>query len=314
MTLLDLAIGVLWAALAAFASAIIFTAYWTLKSSKVWLWRSFSEFRSGLKWLLRSGYDKAFIKFTHKPSNRFIRFEKYIRIGQYGIALVVPNDWSDDDIDRLTRWCDTNGLRVDPIDANEETAATALQVDCGNDTERAYALAREIWFNIFGLADNAKYQYDHHDILRFDELVDSPDFPRFTEEEIAKRSLEESRRRLGNLKRRDNPFGMPNYIIRIFLGVSFFASVVSMIGLPIATLGSTGEPPDWILTVGTIRFTGASSSLVWFVIYAISVPATFLLRRNDNGNGQVPQDYLHLVMRPITLAMPTAVVTVWIGG
>lgn len=315
MTLLTLAIGVLWALPVALVCVILgFIGYavieWKTTRSEI-----FNKSEGTFENLLRRGEDGAFIQFTDKRSGRFIRFEKYHRLKGYGIALAVPEDWPRDGIVQLTSWCDANGLKLQPRKGDEETEPSFLQVDCGKDTDRAYALAREVWFNIFGLTDQTKYRYTSGDISPYDGLVNSPDYASLTKEEKRERQVqflkEQQRTRSG-----ENPslFGLGC----LFYAIIESARFISIPALPISTLLAIGDPADWSMAVGTVTVAGSTASLCFFLVFLASGLISSFYDPSQTTNERIRNSIgiysVGAVFMLIMVSLPTAVVAVWIGA
>jgi len=244
--------------------------------------------------------------FTHKPTGRAIRFVKFIRDrGDYGIALIVPvNAWSAAYMDRLHAYCDANGLSLDTPKTQEPARELPLRIDCGQNIQIASALFRHAWLNVFGLRKFTKYNFDETDILDLDELVDRPDYRRYTKTEY------DDRRHAANQnavrERGLQEFGC--MFAAFFMLLAIGAGLASL-GLAISTLAAIGEPPEWSLTIGPVTAAGSSASWKFLLFYLIVVPGSGFIKLSG-AQKNYARGGLHFFM----LALPVAVVALWIGA
>jgi hypothetical protein len=186
-----------------------------------------------------------------------------------------------------------------------------LQIDCGKDLRLAHALTREIWINVFGLTNRTNYKFESKDILPLDEIVDSPAYPRLTEEEIQKRQREDAARQLADTKRRSRLMGANFGCLIGIVGLTIF---VSMIGLSTTALAALGDSPDWSVTIGTVTASGSTASLVFFALYLFSYPILAFCRNTDLRIPSRAEATFRIVAQTIAVALPVSVVAVWIGA
>ena len=189
-------------------------------------------------------------------------------------------------------------------------------IDCKQDVDRAYDLALTIWTKILHLPIDNWYDRDMRGISIFDELIDSPDHPglRMSPEDYGSVSYDDMKRIL-----REQVALSPRDVFY----VSGFAVLahISLIGLPVATLLSAGEPPDWTLALGDITLGGSTASLVFFLIYAFA----YLMLRGFLGDKkefkkvmaskESPRARLyHPTWRFIAITLSIAVILIWAGA
>lgn len=304
------AIWFLWAALVSIVGGWI-ALFAKAVSRGMFGVKRFRTCRSFAKDLLRRGYHDAHIVLTHKPTGRFVRFEKYIRFaGSYGIRLAVPETgWGQEYILRLRAYCEANGFTLSTPAAPSQDQASYTYIDCGMDAGRAWALASAIWTDLFGLSDSTRCKYEGNDILEFDDLVDSPAYPRYSREEAQKHAMRDIERQTGR--------PLPSCSYALGATTTVVAFMVASVGLPAATLLSIGSPPDWTMHLGSLSASGHSTSLTFWVIYLMSLAALvgFPSRtEKSESERQWVSKILRLFFRFIGAALPIAVVVVWIGA
>jgi len=133
--------------------------------------------------VLKLGNETAFVVITHRPSEHWIQFRKYIHaVGDYGLELAFPNgEWSRADFRRLRERCETNRL---PWRIGDEVAGgdrmTFLYVDCGRDVQAAFDLGKSIFTQVFGVSLEEEYRFDSHGYASVNKLIDSPGHPMAT--------------------------------------------------------------------------------------------------------------------------------------
>ena len=139
----------------------------------------FDQAATAIAYLLRSGFRGAWVRLrpAAADSNLAIQFDKYIRgPGDYGIELVFPVlKWSRAYAPQVEAYCRDREmpLRVRPKLSSH--AREALFVDCGQDPELAFELARHIWTEIFGLDASTPHRVERYGLSTDGELVDRPD-------------------------------------------------------------------------------------------------------------------------------------------
>lgn len=109
--------------------------------------------------LLVRGYDGGFLIIDASGTNYFTQLRKYIITSDnYGIELSFPKaEWSKDFFTQLVAFCDQNGIKYKiSKDRSIQKPLEFLQVDFGKDANKAHALIKRIFIEIFGLSENAK--------------------------------------------------------------------------------------------------------------------------------------------------------------
>ncbi len=319
MTISDVMIGYLWVVLA--LKALDYARTFVPKRRKPDPWRSndFSEVKPWLAALLRKGYRGGHMRFSHETPDRSLRFRKYIREkADYGLELCIPG--ADDAAaywPQVQAYCEETGLRHRMEGEDMDGApGDVLLIDCEQDVDLAYDLAVMIWTKVYHLSTESRYDRDMRGISIFDDLIDSPDHPglKMSPEDYGRVSYDDMKRIL-----REQMALSPRDLFQVMVfGV---LARISLIGLPIATLLSAGDPPDWTLALGDINLGGSTASLVFFLIYVFS----FLMLRGiiDEkkkfkerlASNESPCARIYSRMwRFITITLPIAVILIWAGA
>lgn len=257
--MLDFIVVFLWLAPAYVLAGVALVIIATEREPKPWRGKDFSDVKPWLETLLRSGYKGGHVLFAHGRSGRSLRFRKYIREkGDYGLELCFPKtDWATAYWPRLEAFCEETGLRyrveTEVIDGSSNEA---LLIDCAQETDRAYDLALTIWTKFFDLPISGWFDREGHGVSVRDELIDVPDHAQMSEQEI-----------------RNHQWGKTREDLRKHVGISpggvFYASgllvldLVAIVGLPLATLMSIGDPPSWSVDVGNLTVGGGTTSLIF---------------------------------------------------
>lgn len=225
--------------------------------------RNFTHIEACLERLLKSGSNGAFVIVGHRESARFIQFRKLIyEAGDYGIELGFPNvDWSKDFFPEVEAHCQAHGIpyRVKMethCGTGESLYVDFLHVDCGQDLVMAYDLTRAIWTGIFGLAEDAPHRIETHGISPYGELLDRP--------KQQPMSFNESMRRQNQRPGARLPITWQATAIMVLW---LFLRPIAFIGLLATLLRVTNSPPDWVLRLGGIEFSGTTGSLLFFGLY-----------------------------------------------
>ncbi len=141
--------------------------------------QEFAEAAPVIAYLLRSGFRGAWVRLRPAVSDSklAIQFDKYIRgPGDYGIELVFPVlKWSRAFAPQVEAYCQDKDLPLRIRPKLSSHAREAIFVDCGQDPERAFELARHIWVEIFGLEASAPHRIERYGLSTDGELVDKPD-------------------------------------------------------------------------------------------------------------------------------------------
>lgn len=306
MMLITFATVIVWAALIAELGFILFSFVQAFGASGAGKWRRLGDVEGHLRRLLRRGYEGASMRFAHKPTGRVIRFEKHIRrIGDYGIDLSSSEgDWSAADIDRLRAYCAANGLTLDTRKPDEALQDSSLKIDCGQDIEAATALFRYAWLEVFGLRKFAKFKIEENDVLDLDELIDRPDYRRYSKTEYDERRQATNEKAMREFRLQELSFTLMASLLIMGIGAG-----TASLGLAISTLAAIGEPPDWSLTIGPVTAAGSSANWKLLLLYLLMVPGSAFLKL-----GSAKRNYGRSALHFFMLALPVAVVAIWIGS
>lgn len=132
-----------------------------------------------IAYLLRSGFRGAWVRLRPAVADTklAIQFDKYIRgPGDYGIELVFPVlKWSRGLAPQLEAYCRAREMPMRVRPKLSSHAREAIFVDCGQDPELAFELARHIWIEIFGLETSTPHRIERYGLSTDGELVDRPD-------------------------------------------------------------------------------------------------------------------------------------------
>lgn len=319
MTLTPYAIGFLWYALAFGVGFSVFRLVSALRDGYgIDNPNDFSGVEEALKTLLRQGFDGAYYRVLHRKSGRFLRVRKYIREksvvflkADYGLELVFPaTGGAEPYVEGMKSLCADEGLDVRFVKVDPREPAGAVLVDFGRDTETAFKTCRSIWTVLFGLAENTAYRPESYDLLGYDELVDSPHFPRPTREDV----IERQRRHIADVRREQ---GKPALSCLYLMGclVLGVALLVAIIGLPANMLLSIGEPPDWQFQLGGVAASGNSWSLVFFLFHIAGlVWGNVAMKRVKRPPLKGYRKLLRIIGRLTIYTTPIAVIVVWLGA
>lgn len=161
-----------------------------------------------------------------------------------------------------------------------------------------------VWLEILGLSKFAKYKIEEHDVLDLDEIIDRPNYRRYTEMEkdVRQRAANEKTWREVGLQE----FG---YAFAAFLLILGIGAGVASLGLTISTLAAIGKPPEWFITIGPVTAAGSSANWNFFLLYLIMLPGTAFLKLRG-AQESYGRSGIHFFM----LALPVAVVAIWIGA
>ncbi len=237
--------------------------------------------------LIRNGTGVASLRFEHqkKGSKLALQFVKYIRApGDYGIELEFTLfKWAQDYAPKIEAYCTAEGLPCHIRPRKKPRGWEVLSVDCGRDLGRAFALARHIWTEVFGLEANSLYHIERHGIWPFGERFDRP-------------GQGPSAGCLGDL-----------------VWVPF---LVVFIGMILTAADSPGAPPDWGFEAAGLVFAGTTSSLVFYLLYLGFVSYRLLHPKRPGKDLEVP-DWLLRTFRGwslwVRLTLPLAVPITWLG-
>lgn len=268
--------------------------------------RDFSRVEPRISLLLRSGFRSAQVTIRHEDSKRYLEFKKYIRgVGDYGIELVLPSyKWAREYLPRVQAYCDENEISYRIRPKCKPRSREVLSVDCGRDPETAHALARKVWFEIFGLPKEAFFDVSAHGISPYGETVDHPDrepmtFGRWWRQTF--RNSEDPSLR--------SPTGC---VIKLLWVISMW---VVFFGLLISVIGSHGEPADWSLSLAGATLSGSTAGLIFLCLYLTNVALVLL---HDFPKQQTIITWLPVVERVwrwiVRVTLPIAVIMVWTGA
>jgi hypothetical protein len=273
--------GFLWVVLALLGVALVCLFAQPGKKGRRAPERLFPKIKQWLNELLLNSDEGIHLLITHGQSGRFIRFRKYAHEdGGEGLTLAFTGSGDGEGLSSLQKYCEKHGLPVSVTVLPGAEQTPCFQIDCGRNLDRAARMARRVWREIFGLAANANY--------------DS---------------------RIGH-SRQDGFDGQPAgqfARLREWLeDAAPYAFLVSLIALPVATLLTIGDPPDWSLSGAS----GSAASLACFIVYLITL-ATWLSRKNDTGEPgprEFRPAFIAITLPLITLLLPVSVVLVWAGA
>lgn len=313
MTVHDFLVVFLWGVPAYVLAGLLVTMFGGKGKPDPWRSNEFSQVKPRLEALLRSGYDAASVTFTHELSGRALNFRKYIcNKDDYGIELHFPNkSWSAEYWRQLEAQCDESRLpyRV----ATEDSDGLPLEVlviDFGQDADQAYELALATWTRIFGFQTNDWYERQSLDISPFGELIDSPTHPRHSAEEVGKYQndvIDKNLRDYVGLTR-----GEVFYVCAIMT-----LGVISVVGLPMATLMTIGQPAAWSVKAGDLAIGGSTMSLVFFLTHIFSWFEFKRLRRKlktPKKNRSISERTFRAGLPVAVFGLPIAVTLVWMGA
>lgn len=273
----------------------------------------FSDIDVWLRFLLRDGHDGQTILFRHRQSGRFIHFEKYADAsGGGGIALVFPKiRWGKEYIERLHAYCESQELPYRTSAETETGTPDFIRVDLGNDVKKAFELSRAIWHDFFGYGEHDRQNRTVDDVLTVAELMAVPQ-RHLSRSEYYERFCCKTRARLKHVGLSWlGPFGFAGVFV-----IAGFSTVIMLVGLPVSTLLSLGDPSDWQVAVGPIQAQGSSSSLTFLFVYLVSYETLrrcMRFRLIDWQRWNHVENVVHRPKRWIFLAMPVAVILVWLG-
>ncbi len=195
MSLFDPSMGNLWPALAVSIAVLIATIALTPGLRRAFRFplrrnrndgrprgienQDFAQAAPVIAYLLRSGFRGAWVRIRPAAAEckLAIQFEKYIRgPGDYGIELVFPVlKWSREFAPQVQAYCRARELHLRVRPKLSSHAREAIFVDCGQDPELAFELARHIWIEIFALEASTSHRIERYGLSTDGELVDKPD-------------------------------------------------------------------------------------------------------------------------------------------
>lgn len=315
MSLSSLAAWFLWAALCyevVLAANILQVARSRNKDPdfreiKIWLWC-----------LLRNGYDGENVLFRDKRHRRFIRFQKYTDdSGAPGIELTFPEiAWGKELVPRLRAYAEQKGLTFRASDENEPDYA---HVKLGDDIGEAFALCQVIWHRFYGFTPQAPYLRQIGDLSDINELVDIAVQSQLSDAESKQRWNRYLNARLEHtgqrwLQAKSSTDSMPR--LGGYLFVSAVGFLAALVGLPVSTLLTLGDPPSWQLELGPIGLQGSNTSLVFFFVYLFSFEVIRRCMRSVTINRRKMtriELVFHAPKHTVLFAIPISVVLVWLG-
>jgi len=311
--MLDLIAVFLWLVPAYTLAGVVSIFIETEMAPTPWRGKEFSDVKSWLAILLRRGYQGGHILIAHGPSGRSLRFRKYIRDkGDYGLELCFPNtDWAAEYRPMIQDFCKKAGrhYRVETETLDGSTNEVLL-IDCEQETDRAYDLALAIWTRFFDLPARGWYEREGHGIAVRDELIEDPDLTRPSKQEIGEQQWDKARKDL-----RDRAGISPGGAL--YASGLLILGLIAIVGLPIATVISIGDPPSWSVDAGILAVGGSTTSLIFFLMYMLVGGA--LLRfikgmKKTWGKSTVYETVYGEGLRFVVIALPIAVILVWTGA
>ncbi len=312
MSMLDFIVVFLWLVPAYALAGVVSVFIETEMAPTPWRGKDFSDVKTWLGILLRKGYQRGHILITHGPSGRSLRFRKYIRDkGNFGIELCFPKmDWATEYWPMIQAFCEKAGrhyrVETETLDGSPNEV---LLIDCEQETDRAYDLALTIWTRFFNLPTRGWYEREGHGIAVRDELIDDPDQTRPSKQEKNEQLWTKVRKDL-----RDRAGISPEGAI--YASGLLVLGLFAIVGLPIATLNSIGDPPSWSVDAGILTVGGSTTSLIFFLMYLLIPVALLRLFKGMKKHRHKRTVYERLYGAGLlffVIALPIAVVLVWSG-
>ena len=174
-----------------------------------------------------------------------------------------------------------------------------------------------IWSGFYGFSEAARYLRQVGDLSDIGELMDDAAPSQYSAEGRQRWNRYTNARLrhtgLGWLQATDVAglwrFGAPTLVS----GLSFMAALV---GLPLVTLLSLDDLPAWQVELGPIGLQGSKASLILFCVYLVSNEVFRRCMRFpliDRKSMTRMEEVLRAPKQTVVVAIPVAVVLVWLG-
>ncbi len=267
--------------------------------------RDFSRIEPTISQLLRSGFRSGQVTIRHEDSKHRLEFRKYIHdVGDYGIELVLPAyKWARKYLPSVQAYCDENGIPYRIRPKRKPRSREVLFVDCGRDSAAAYALAREVWLEIFGLPQNAFFDVDAYGISSYGELVDQPDQKPMSLGDIWRDTVGKS----------ESPFARTPAGCAV-KSLWLLSLPVVFLGLLISVIASHGEAAEWSIALADTKLSGSTAGLIFLCLYLANVALCTILGISGDQRLRPEHRILARTWRwTVRITLPIAVILVWTG-
>jgi len=303
----DLAVWYLWAVPFLTVAALIALVVYITRQPLPKPVSGFALVEPSLERLLKQGLESGSLTIRHKKSSKVIEFRKYIRAeGDYSVALRFPDtEQLKPAYARFKAHCEENGILHRIGTAEQGGVVEVLSVDCGHDLDKALNLATTIWTRIYLLATQAPCAVKLRDCDVWCDLVDSPNH----DPTISIRKFNQQQKQEGGVT-------IPGCLMVTTLVLML---LTSLFGLPIATLASLGEPPDWSLAPGGVAASGGTGSLIFACVFLVSYAAMQFASKSERErtNSWIRRNrwirLLHVFVHLGLMTLIASVVFVWLG-
>lgn len=270
----------------------------------------FEMVRDNIAWALRCCFHNGFLVIEDLDANRFIQFRKYIpggQIGGHGLEFSFPNaPWSRAYFPKLRDILTAKGIPFREARENRGHVTAFIHVDCGQDVEMAFDLARRCFFDIFGLAPDTRFKSTAKNYSALgDEIVD-------------RRS--KNYESLGDfwqaLRARALAKGGPelNLVLRLF---GYYSGLMFLCfpALWWTWARADAAAPDWQVAMGRIEAAGSHASWVMLLVFwAVWFRCNSLHREFAKCQKPKPRSWMGNIGRRLAAhALPLAVITSWLG-
>lgn len=300
----------------AFLSLLSFAALWVRAIRKTWkkgkdkwgLYKHGSDrIPDVINWALRYCLRRGFIVIEARNSEHFIQFRKYIlRNGEIGLELGFTDaSWSKAHFPKLRETLTANGIPFRETRETYDDFVTLIQVDCGQDIDRATYLARLCFFDLFGLSEDTLFRSSPTNYSELHDDVDDPDYAN----PVGFRNWWSALR--GREQEKGRPDPAP-----VLMSVAITAGwLICYVTLWVFWFFAGHTPPDWHWDVGSIQLAGNHSTLMLLLIYCAMLFGCWRTnRRLFQTLRPKPRTLLHRIGAAVAIfGLPLAVVAAWFG-
>ena len=223
----------------------------------------FDKMPEVIKWALRYCLNRGIIVIEDRNSEHFIQFRKYIlRNGEIGLEFGFPEaPWSTAYFPQLRDAMTASGTSFRETRETYGRVTAFLHVDCGNDIDKAVALADLCFFKIFCLAPDARFKSRPSNYSILYEDVEDPDYvnPSSTSEWWslwrAKEQVE----------------GRPGPALTLMAGAFMAGFLICYPALWVFWFLADRAPPEWQLEIHSFRLEGSHSTWILLLIFCTLV-------------------------------------------